>query len=154
VAIRKKVPVRRHGVPPGTTTDITLPVFSYENEKLADLIIAAWIDGPFSGGGVTVPHLGRALTDRDSTTLLPSTLARNTARAAVNTIAGMDLTSVVVITEEEHDDDYTMQDPNEVVFVLPNQSRAVIPSPSPAPPYPTDLLETAKLLMACTPNGI
>jgi hypothetical protein len=150
VAIRKKVPVRRHGAPAGTTTDITLPVFSYQNDNLADLIVAAWADGPFAGGGVSVPHLGRALTDRDPQTGLPTTLARNTAKAAVNAMANMDLKSAVVITEEEHDDDYTMQDPDEVVFVLPNQSRLIL---NPAP-TPQQLLETAKLLMACTPNGI
>ncbi len=42
MAIKKKVPVRRHGAPAGTMTDITLPVFSYQNDKLADLIVAAW----------------------------------------------------------------------------------------------------------------
>jgi hypothetical protein len=56
--------------------------------------------------------------DRDSHTGLPTTLARNTAKAAVNAMANMDLKSAVVITEDEHDDDYTMQDPDEVVFSL------------------------------------
>ena len=37
---------------------------------------------------------------------------------------------------------------HEVVFVLPNKTR--VGSGSSAP----QLLETAKLLMACTPNGI
>jgi hypothetical protein len=54
--------------------------------------------------------------------------------------------SAVIITEQEHDDDYTMQDPNEVVFVLPNDGRLIN--------NPAHLLNTAKLLMACTPNGI
>jgi hypothetical protein len=64
VAIKKTVPVRRHGAPAGATTDITLPVFSYQNDHLADLIVAAWANGPFTGGGVNVPHLGDALVDR------------------------------------------------------------------------------------------
>jgi hypothetical protein len=55
VAIKKTVPVRRHGAPAGATTDITLPVFSYQNDHLADLIVAAWANGPFTGGGVNCP---------------------------------------------------------------------------------------------------
>jgi hypothetical protein len=39
-----------------------------------------------------------------------------------------------------------MQDDKEVVFVLPNFNRVKN--------NPANLLETAKLLMACTPNGI
>ncbi|MBR1281595.1 hypothetical protein JQ597_06055 [Bradyrhizobium sp. AUGA SZCCT0177] len=53
---------------------------------------------------------------------------------------------VVIISEEEHDKGYTMEDPDDVVFVLPNQGR--INSTG------ANLLNTAKLLMACTPNGI
>jgi hypothetical protein len=52
----------------------------------------------------------------------------------------------VIITEDEHDDDYTSEDELEVVFVLPKLERVVS--------TPAHLLETAKLLMACTPNGI
>jgi hypothetical protein len=52
-----------------------------------------------------------------------------------------------VITEAEHDHDYTMQNDQEVVFVLPNPER-VTPRPG------QSLLDTARLLMACTPNGI
>jgi hypothetical protein len=62
--------------------------------------------------------------------------------------AGYDLKCAVVITEEEHDNDYTMQKPNEVVFVLPNRNRVKSFGD------PARLLDTAKLLMACTPNGI
>ena len=60
--------------------------------------------------------------------------------------AGFDLTRAVVITEAEHDSDYVMQSDDEIVFVLPNKDRLKKP--------PTNLLDTAKLLMACTPNGI
>jgi hypothetical protein len=44
--------------------------------------------------------------------------------------------------------DYTMQSDDEVVFVLPNESRIV------AGATQSELLESAKMLMACTPNGI
>jgi hypothetical protein len=48
-----------------------------------------------------------------------------------------------VLTEAEYDDGWDMDDPNQVVFVLPNRARQA-----------GDLLENAKLLMACVPNGI
>ena len=56
------------------------------------------------------------------------------------------LKRAVIITEDEHDDGYTMETPNDVVFVLPNNDRA--------DPTGANLLNSAKLLMACTPNGI
>jgi hypothetical protein len=65
----------------------------------------------------------------------------------------MDLKSVVVITEAEHDLDYTTTDLDEVTLVLPRDSRLAGGAISGAP-YAPDLLETAKLLMSCTPNGI
>jgi hypothetical protein len=68
------------------------------------------------------------------------------ATERVNTLGGFNLTRAVVITEDEHDGDYTMQDDNEVVFVLPNIGRRVAGG--------ARLIDTAKLLMACTPNGI
>ena len=60
--------------------------------------------------------------------------------------AGYDLDRAVVITEAEHDNDYLMQSDNEIVFVLPNNSRVAAPT--------ENLLDTAKLLMGCTPNGV
>jgi hypothetical protein len=56
------------------------------------------------------------------------------------------LKRAVIISEAEHDDGYTMETPDDVVFVLPNPTRVVLTG--------TSLLESAKLLMACTPNGI
>lgn len=159
MAIRKK---RRHGAAAGAAGDITLPAFSYQNDKLADLIVAIWANVPFQGGGVNVAGLGDAICGaqaRDNKGL-PTATARAAAKAALNFIAGMDLDKVVIITEDEHDDDYTMQDPDEVVFVLPRKSRVIAGTAMPnngippAPVYSQDLLETAKVLMACTPNGI
>src|SRR5262245_40921566 len=54
----------------------------------------------------------------------------------------------VIITEAEHDAGWYMDDDKEVVFVLPNKPRVAAGS------NPAQLLATAKLLMACTPNGI
>jgi hypothetical protein len=57
------------------------------------------------------------------------------------------MTKPIVITEDEYYQGYTMADDAGVVFVLPDAARADIASGS-------SLLEVAKLLMACTPNGI
>jgi len=132
--------------------NITLPAFSYQNDRLADLIVAAWANGPYNfGGGVSGQKLGDDLRLRSSPGV-PTQPARDVAKAAVNFFANMELKSAVVITEQEHDDGFTMQDDDQVVFVLPNASR--IPGRVGSPPFSTDLIETAKLLMACTPNGI
>ena len=79
----------------------------------------------------------------------PTTTAVQQATNQVNTLGGFNLVRAVVISEEEHDNDYVMQDQfadTEVVFVLPNNTRIDLDG--------VHLLETAKLLMACTPNGI
>jgi integrase len=59
---------------------------------------------------------------------------------------GYNLNRCVIITEDEHDRGYTMETVNDVVFVLPNAGRVDLTKPN--------LLKSAKLLMACTPNGI
>jgi hypothetical protein len=70
------------------------------------------------------------------------------ATAAINAAApGFNLNRCVIIKEDEHDAGYTMEFEDDVVFVLPRKSRL-------KPPATANLLETAKLLMACTPNGI
>jgi hypothetical protein len=58
------------------------------------------------------------------------------------------LKRVVIISEEEHDNGYTTEFDYEVVFVLPNKERVADLTTS------ATLLNTAKLLMARTPNGI
>lgn len=60
---------------------------------------------------------------------------------------GIILSHPVVLTEEEYDAGWVIRHPDEVVFVLPKKSRTRdVP--------PGQLLETAKMLMACVPNGI
>jgi|RhiMetStandDraft_8_1073273.scaffolds.fasta_scaffold02706_4 hypothetical protein len=58
---------------------------------------------------------------------------------------GFFLQNPVVITDEDYYNDYVMQNKNEVVFVLPQR---------PGDSKGKSLLDTAKLLMAITPNGI
>lgn len=149
MAIRKKLPKRNPNAPAGLSTDVTVPSFSYPaTDELAQVVLDAWTDGPFQSGGVNVQHLGKALLDREQSGPnkgQPTQLALDTAKERLKG-AKLDLVRPVVISEAEHDDDYIMQDPTEVVFVLPDPGRKVTGG--------AHLLETAKLLMACTPNGI
>lgn len=131
MAIRKKMVDKA-----GNATTATVPSFSYSpNDSLAQMIVDAWVEKDFRDS---------ILERAPDKTVTPA--AARQAKVAL-AARGFYLKRAVVITEEEHDNDYTMQDPNEVVFVLPNQDR-VTPRPG------QSLLETARLLMACTPNGI
>lgn len=125
MAIHKKVK--------GKKKHMVLPAFGFEpTDGLAQLIIDAW-----SNPG----HL----LERDAKTKLPTKRAVQEATARIKK-AGYDLDRAVVITEAEHDNDYLMQSDSEIVFVLPNKNRVAAPA--------ANLLDTAKLLMGCTPNGV
>jgi hypothetical protein len=100
--------------------------FSYQNESLAQMIVHAWTD----------PKFQNALLHEES---------RAKEELALR---GIYLANPVVITEDSYNNGYKMRHRNEVVFVLPNRPRTAKPPPG------QTLLETAKLLMACTPNGI
>jgi hypothetical protein len=133
--------IKKPGVGPlgpgGAPSDVTIPSFSFSpNDGLAELIVQAW----------TIKDFRELLLQRSGK--IPTDLAVKTATDAVNA-AGFNLKRAVVISEKEHDADYTMQTSTEVVFVLPDFERlgtSFVPGES--------LLETARLLMACTPNGI
>jgi hypothetical protein len=99
--------------------------FSYTSDSLAQMIVDAWTDDVFK----------KRLLNRDNARDL---LAER----------GIYLSKPHVITEEAYNKGHKSEDPQEVVFVLPNKPRVVN-----APPGHS-LLETAKLLMAITPNGI
>ena len=118
-----------------TGTPVTMPAFSFSpNDGLAAMIVEAWANEDFR----------KQLLQRSGTTVTPA--AVQLATSSVNA-RGFNLKRAVVISEKEHDANYTMQAPDEVVFVLPDNTRlGFAPSKS--------LLDTAKLLMACTPNGI
>ncbi len=132
MAIHKNVRDHAH---PGHFKDVTMPVFSYfPNDGLAQMIIDAWAN---PGN----------LLQRDAQGN-PTAAAVQDATQRVNSQGGFNLQRAVVISEEEHDNDYTMQQDNEVVFVLPNNNRIVAGAGG------LSLLNTARLLMACTPNGI
>lgn len=59
---------------------------------------------------------------------------------------GIYLSKAHIITEDDYNKGHVCDDPDEIILVLPNPNRADL-SQKP-------LLETAKLLMAITPNGI
>jgi hypothetical protein len=135
MAIIKKVKDKRPAKTGQDIRDVTQPSISYDNPDLAQVIVDLWADP-------------QNVLDR-TTKGVPTSGAVTTATNLINSGTGMKLKRAVVITEEEHDNDYTMQDDDEVVFVLPNKTRANF-----AGTTSNQLLETAKMLMACTPNGI
>jgi hypothetical protein len=107
--------------------ETTTPVadFSYTSDALAQLIVDAWTDKAFEK---------RALDKRQAKAVLAE--------------RGVYLKRPHIITEETYRKGHTCKDPDEVVLVLPNKPRVG------RPPAGHSLLETAKLLMAVTPNGI
>jgi hypothetical protein len=116
---------------------LAVPDFTYSSDCLAQMIVNAWAD----------PNYQNALLQRDAHHR-PTHEAVKLATESVNS-CGFNLERAVVISEEEYYDGYTIPlDSPEVVFVLPNLNRVKI-----RPPVHS-LLETAKLLMATTPNGI
>ena len=130
MAVHKKVQDPAH---PGEEKHLVLPAFSFlPTDALAQVVVDAW-------------HNPGHLLDRDPHSKLPTKNAVQEATKRINS-AGYDLTRAVVITEDEHDSDYIMQSDDEIVFVLPNKNRIKA--------SPSNLLDTAKLLMGCTPNGI
>jgi hypothetical protein len=103
---------------------------SYQSDVLAQMIVYAWADKAFRDKLLErkdgkAPFVKQALAER-----------------------GFYLDNPVVIPESEYDADYTMKNDNEVVFVLPDSARVANAAQG------DTLLDTAKLLMACVPNGI
>jgi hypothetical protein len=139
MAILKPIPDPIKGA--GATKPLTLPAFSYHpNDGLAEMIVEAWANKTFRDG----------LLERDNANpKKPTDAAVQLATSSVNA-RGFNVKRAVVISEAEHDADYTMTGPDEVVFVLPDNTRLGTPYAAGS----SSLLDTAKLLMACTPNGI
>jgi hypothetical protein len=106
--------------------DVRVADFSYTNDILAEMIVKAWTD----------PTFATNLTNHTNPNFAKTELANR----------GINLTRPIVLTEDEFFGGWEMDDHDEVVFVLPNKTRVTLNQPV--------LLETAKLLMACTPNGI
>jgi hypothetical protein len=117
---------------------LPVPDFTYSFECLAQMIVDVWQDSNYYDA---------LITDRDAEGL-PTEAATKLATDSVNS-CGFNLQRAVVISEDEYYAGYTVdQDDPEIVFVLPNLNRVRLN------PTGRTLLETAKLLMATTPNGI
>jgi hypothetical protein len=133
------VPRKKRGIyaDPQTTSPANLEDkvadFSYQNDSLADLIVECWTT---------------------QATLTDLTSGAGTARKDAAKIAlakrGIYLEFPIVVTEDEYEAGFhlagaSLPADKGVVFVIPRQARATMNMP---------LLETAKMLMAITPNGI
>ena len=122
--------VWKHKRPNTNDPDVKTADFSYQNDDIAqDIIVQAW----------TTPNFRNQLLNGNAAQ------RKAAAQAALLALAHpIDLTSPIVITEGEYDEGWDSDDPDQVVFVLPNATRQ----------SGTNLVETAKMLMACVPNGI
>lgn len=122
--------------------EMTVPEFAMPPDAvpgIAQVIVNAW-----AGGAGLDKILDRETSGANKG--MATQIAVTQATAAINAAApNFNLKRAVIITEDEHDNGYTMETPDDVVFVLPNKSRLGAGA---------NLLNTAKLLMACTPNGI
>jgi hypothetical protein len=119
--------------------DITTPDFQLAPEAIegiAEVIVELWNDENLRKAVMKRKPQGFA-TDQ---AVIEATNLINAADPTYN------FTRCVIISEEEHDNGYRMEKDEDVVFVLPSEKRIV--------PNGASLLHTAKLLMACTPNGI
>ena len=114
--------------------------FSYQSDALADLIVQTWSN--------TNNLYTRLMTGNEN--------ARMTQAQAELKKRGIVLKEPLIISEAEYYGGYTMSSNDGVVFVLPNATRVDghANNTGTPPAAGTPLLEAAKLLMACTPNGI
>jgi hypothetical protein len=111
--------------------------FSFESDALAQLVVEMWLGQ--HGNLLKAP----AVTDYGQ-----RSINAKSAFAA----KGVYLEQPIVLEETEYDAGFSLADailPSAVVFVLPDKARATITIST-----PPALLETAKMLMAVTPNGI
>jgi hypothetical protein len=126
--------LRRRGNDEITTPDFQLAPDAVDG--IARVIVDLWTNPNLRNAVMARKPQGFA-TDQ---AVIQATNRINAAQPLYN------FTRCVIISEEEHDNGYRMENQADVVFVLPSESRIV--------PGGANLLATAKLLMACTPNGI
>jgi hypothetical protein len=133
--------VTKKGAAAAAAAPVTLPVPDFSlspNDSLAQMIVDAWVDQAYQD----------SLMERDASGKVTDAAAL-IARVSLAE-RGIYLNRAVVISEDEYNNDYTVPAAyadEEVVFVLPDPSRVT-------PRSGQSLLDTARLLMATTPNGI
>lgn len=120
--------------------------FSYESDALAQLIVEMWLN---QHGDLITPAITSPPNQQD---------CRTRAAAAKTTLAafGIHLEQPFVVTEAEYEAGVSLEDcglPSAVVLVVPDVRRAT-PAVAAPPAGAFALVETAKMLMAVTPNGI
>lgn len=119
--------LRRVGPGVAGKTEPVADISYVGNDALAQLIVDAWVDKNFEK------------------LLLKKENAKSLLAAR-----GFYLDKVAVIDEATYwANKHVKSSDDEVVFVLPNKTRAVL-----NPPAGHSLLDTARFLMACVPNGI
>jgi hypothetical protein len=118
--------------------EMTVPEFAMPPDAvpgIAQVIVKAW------NGDASLSNIMDRVTTGPTKGVATITAVQQ-ATDAINAAApGFNLKRAVIISEHEHDDGYTME-----FFVLPRKERVNLTG--------SHLLESAKLLMACTPNGI
>jgi hypothetical protein len=111
-----------------TDADVQVADFAYiPNDALAQMVVDAWVD----------PQFAAQLLNPANATAMFATRGffwNNTRKHPV------------VISEADYHAGYWQRDDDEVVFVLPQHDGTC--------PAGQNLLDTAKLLMGLTPNGI
>ena len=116
--------------------------FSYESDALAQLIVEIWLG-----------QHGNLISPSGAGTTPTQYQARSAAAKTTLAACGIYLEEPIVLSEAEYSNGFSLADAglptSSVVFVVPDTSRAT--TTLGAPPA---LLETAKMLMAVTPNGI
>jgi hypothetical protein len=115
--------------------------FSYQSDALAQLIVEMWLG-----------NYGNLITPSGVGTTPAQYQARSAAAKVALAARGLYLQQPIVLTEIEYDGGFSLADanlPSAIVFVVPDQNRATTTVAT-----PPALLETAKMLMAITPNGI
>ena len=123
--------------------EMTVPEFAMPPDAvpgIAQVIGNAW------QGDASLSNILERVTS-GPTKGVATALAVQQATAAINAAAPkFNLKRAVIISEDEHDAGCTMEFEDDVVFVLPRKTRVDLTG--------ANLLQSAKLLMACTPNGI
>jgi hypothetical protein len=123
-------------------TEMTVPELAMPPDAvpgIAQVIVNAW------NGDASLSNILDRETTGAKKGMATSTAVQQATDAINAAYPGFNLKRAVIIKEDEHDSGYTMETEDDVVFVLPKKSRLGAGA---------DLLNTAKLLMACTPNGI
>ena len=123
---------------PAKTIDDRVADFSYApNDSLAQMVVDAWCDKNFKD----LLLMGEDATKAE---------ARQNAAKALFASRGFFWNGTskmpIVISENEYNNGWVLSHQDELCFVLPNHNGTCPPG--------QNLLDTARLLMAATPNGI